>query len=100
MSILEQKSFISSIHPFNNLTPNQLDDFVESMDIVYFKKDELIQPQSSEPKFLYFVLKGLVQEKQENEVLSIYTKKEMFDTRSLIENYSKNSFVTSEETIC
>ena len=38
MSILEQKSFISSIHPFNNLTTSQLDDFVDGMDIVILKK--------------------------------------------------------------
>ena len=41
MSILEQKKVISSIHPFQNLTSEQLDTFVENMDIVYFKKNEI-----------------------------------------------------------
>ena len=100
MSILEQKAFLSSIHPFNNLTKSQLDDFVESMDIVYFKKDEIIQKEESEPSHLFFILKGLVQEKIEDEVLSIYSKNEMFDSVSLIENYSKHSFITAQETIC
>ena len=100
MSILEQKSFISSIHPFDRLTNDELDDFAENMDIVYFKENEMVQAQGSQPNFLYFVLKGLVQEKQDDEVLSIYTKNEIFDSISLIENYSKNSFVTTEETIC
>lgn len=100
MSILEQKSFISSIHPFENLTANELDDFVESLDIVYFKENQIIQAQESSPKFLYFILKGLVQEKQDDEVLSVYSKNEIFDSISLIENFSKNSFVTAEETIC
>ena len=100
MSILEQKSFISSIHPFENLTANELDDFVESLDIVYFKENQIIQAQESSPKFLYFILKGLVQEKQDDEVLSVYSKNEIFDSISLIESFSKNSFVTAEETIC
>ena len=100
MSILEQKAFLSSIHPFNNLTKSQLDDFVESMDIVYFNKDEIIQKEESEPSHLFFILKGLVQEKIEDEVLSIYSKNEMFDSVSLIENYSKHSFITAQETIC
>jgi CBS domain-containing protein len=100
MSILEQKAFISSIHPFESLTPNQLDAFVENIDIVYFKEHEIVQKNENEPTHLYFVLKGLIQEKHEDEVLSLYSKNEIFDSISLIENYSKNSFITAEETIC
>lgn len=100
MSILEQKAFISSIHPFESLTPNQLDTFVENIDIAYFKEHEMVQKNEGEPTHLYFILKGLIQEKHEDEVLSIYSKNEIFDSISLIENYSKNSFITAEETIC
>ena len=100
MSILEQESFISSIHPFGDLTPGQLETFVENIDIVYFKEDEVLQAQGSVPTHLFFILKGLVQEKQEDEVLSIYSNNEIFDSVSLIENFSKNSFVTAQETIC
>ncbi|MDY3204096.1 MAG: putative nucleotidyltransferase substrate binding domain-containing protein [Arcobacter sp.] len=100
MSILEQKKIISSIHPFQNLTSEQLDTFIENMDIVYFQKNETVQAQESIPKSLFFILKGIIQEKQDDEVLSIYSKNEIFDSVSLIENYSKNSFVTAEETIC
>ena len=92
MSILEQESFISSIHPFENLTSNQLETFVENIDIVYFKENEIVQKQDSEPTHLYFVLKGLIQEKKEDEVLSLYSRNEIFDSISLIENFSKNSF--------
>jgi CBS domain-containing protein len=100
MSMLEQKTFLSSIHPFESLTTNQLDYFVENIDIVYFKENETVQKQGNNPEYLFFILKGLVQEKQESEVLSIYSKNEIFDSVSLIENYSKNSFITAEETIC
>ncbi|MDY0051924.1 MAG: cyclic nucleotide-binding domain-containing protein, partial [Aliarcobacter sp.] len=100
MSLLEQKAFLTSIHPFENLSTNQLDIFIENMDIVYFKENETIQKEGKNPQFLFFILKGLVQEKQDNEVLSIYSKNEIFDSISLIENYSKNSFITAEETIC
>ena len=100
MSILEQKAFILSIHPFQNLTSDQIDDFVDNLDIVYYKANAIVQAQGSSPEFLFFILKGLIQEKQEDEVLSVYSKNEIFDSISLIENYSKNSFVTTEETIC
>ncbi len=100
MSILEQKTFLTSIHPFERLNKVQLENFANNIDIVYFKKDEIIQNNAEEPSHLYFVLKGLVQEKNNDEVLSIFTKNEIFDPVSLIENYSKNTFITSEETIC
>jgi len=100
MSILEHKAFITSIYPFENLNANQLESFAESMDIAYFKENEIIQSQGLNPEYLFFILKGLVQEKQGDEVLSVYSKNEIFDSVSLIENYSKNSFITAEETIC
>lgn len=100
MSILEQKTFLTSIHPFEHLNKVQLETFAENIDIVYFKKNEVLQKEGSEPTHLYFVLKGLVQEKQNDEVLSIFSKNEIFDPISLVENYSKHTFVTAQETIC
>ncbi|PRM99296.1 cyclic nucleotide-binding protein [Aliarcobacter cryaerophilus ATCC 43158] len=100
MSMQEQKKFISNIHPFNNLNTFELDDLVESLDIVYFKANSIVQAQDSNPEFLYFVLKGLIQEINDDEVLSVYSKGEIFDSVSLIKNYSKNSFVAIEESIC
>ncbi len=100
MSILEQKSFITSIYPFNHLSPSQLDDFAQNMDIVYFKKDQIIQQKAQEPQFLYFILKGLVEEYNENEVNFVYSKNEIFSHISLIENYSKYTFKAKEECIC
>jgi CBS domain-containing protein len=55
MSILEQESFISSIHPFENLTQNELETFVENIDVVYFKENEVVQKQDSEPTHLFFI---------------------------------------------
>ncbi len=100
MSILEQTTFIKSIHPFEHLTKVQLEVFAEALDIVYLKKDEILQKQGEEPKNLYFIIKGLVQEKVDEEVLSIYSNQEFFDPISLIENYSKHTFVAAQETIC
>ncbi|MEN8717661.1 MAG: putative nucleotidyltransferase substrate binding domain-containing protein [Sulfurovum sp.] len=100
MSVHEQKAFLTSIHPFEYLTPSQLDYLVENMDITYYQKDTLIQKNKDKPTHLYFVLKGLVQEKNNDEVLSVYSKNEFFEPISLIENYSKNDFITHEETIC
>lgn len=100
MSVQEQMGFIKSIHPFDNLSKNQLEEFTQHLDIVYFKKDEILQKEGEEPENLYFVIKGLVQERQNGDVLSIYANNEVFDPISLVENYSKHTFVTAQETIC
>ncbi len=100
MSILEQKEFIKNIHPFENLSKTQLDEFSKNIDIVYFKQNQVIQKAQDVPSHLYFIIKGLIHEKLESEVLSIYSTNEIFDTVSLIENYSKYEFIAIEETIC
>ncbi len=101
MELIEQKSFITSIHPFEFLKPKELDGFAQNMDVIYFKKDEIIQGFKSNPDYLYFILKGVVEEINKNgETLSIYSQKEIFSPLSLIENYSKNSFKASQECIC
>ncbi len=100
MNLIEQSTFINSIHPFENLTKIQLDEFSKALDITYFKENEIIQKSKEEPNNLFFIIKGLVQEKIEDEVISIYSKNEFFDTISLIENCSKHTFITVQETIC
>jgi len=100
MSILEQTTFIKNIHPFDNLSRPQLEEIAQNLDIVYFKKNEIIQSKGSQPEKLYFIIKGLVQERKEDEVISLYSINELFDAKSLVENYCKNSFITAQETIC
>ena len=100
MIVHEQSSFIKEIHPFENLTKVQLEKISENLDIIYLKKDQIIQEQGKRPENLFFIIKGLVQEKQDEEVLSIYSKNEFFDPISLIENYSKHTFFAVQETIC
>lgn len=100
MSLLEQTYFIRKIHPFDNLNKSQLDEFAQNLDIEYYKKNQIIQQTAEQPDKLYFIIKGLVQEKHEEEVMSIYSVNEFFDAISIVENYSKHTFVTAQETIC
>ena len=100
MSLLEIKSFISSIKPFDNLEDKELEEVCSHLDIVYFKKDIEILTPNKEVDFLYFVIKGVVQEKQEDEVISVFSKNEFFDPITLIENKIKHTFISVQETIC
>ncbi len=100
MSILEQKRFMETITPFDRLDDFNLEKLVKALDVSYFKKDEVILSHNIKPEFLYFIIKGVVQEIHEEEVLSVYAHHEYFDPISLIENNVKHDFVTSEETLC
>ena len=100
MEIHEAKNFIQSIHPFEKLSKNELEIFAKNLDIIYLKKDETIQTKSQKPEFLYFIIKGLVQEKSDDEVNTLHTSNDIFDAMSLLENYSKHDYITAEETIC
>ena len=100
MSLLEQESFIKGIPPFDKLNFRILNRVVENLDIAYFGKDETILSHGAMPEFLYFIIKGVVQERVEDEVDSLISAHEFFDSISLIENHVKNDFVTVEESIC
>lgn len=100
MSLLEIKSFVKGISPFDNLDEVDLAKLANSLDVVYFKENvEILSPKMN-PENLYFVIKGTVQELNGDEVISLYSQNEIFDPISLIENHSKHSFITVSETIC
>jgi CBS domain-containing protein len=100
MSILEQKEFIKAITPFNRLDDVKLDEVCEALDVVYFKEDEIIFKHGEKPQFLYFIIKGVVQELGEEEILSVYVHNEYFDPITLIENNIKHDFIAKHESIC
>ncbi len=100
MSTQEQINFIKSIYPFDQLNKAEIEEFSENLDILYFKKNEILQKEGEKPEKLYLIMKGIVQEKVDEETLSIYSVNEFFDPVSLIENFSKHSFITAQETIC
>jgi len=100
MELIEQKHFIKGIRPFDTLDEYSLEKLIKELDIVYFKQDETLLTHQEKPEYLYFIIKGLVQEIHEDEVLSVYSHNEYFDPISIIENKVKHTFVTTQETIC
>jgi len=100
LSLLEQESFIKGIAPFDTLNRQNFEYVCENLDVVYFKENEELLSIGNTPEYLYFIIKGVVQETHENEVISIYDHHELFDPISLIENHVKHTFVTAQETIC
>ncbi|MEZ5671020.1 MAG: hypothetical protein R3E08_01010 [Thiotrichaceae bacterium] len=59
MSVLDQKTFVSAIAPFNRLSPQELDFVVNAMDIAYYRKDERLINRNSVRILCSLLSKGL-----------------------------------------
>jgi CBS domain-containing protein len=100
VSVLDQKSFISAIAPFDKLRPNELEAVVEAMDIAYFKPNEVLISRDTAPKYLYVIIKGFVQEIDNLGVVSMHGQQDIIEPMALIDGISKKEFIVEEELIC
>jgi len=101
MSIQDQESFLSKIHPFEVLTPSQMATCVQHMDIAYYPKDTVLISLDKIPEHFFIIIKGSVLEyNAENIVVMDYQSEDTFDSNSLIYGKCDNTFKVNEELIC
>jgi len=101
MSIQDQKTFLSNIHPFQVLTPEQMEICIKHMDIAYYPKDSLLINQEKIPNYFFIIIKGSVYEySDENIVVMDYHYQDSFDSNSLIYGKCNNTFKVFEDLIC
>ncbi|XPV67919.1 MAG: DUF294 nucleotidyltransferase-like domain-containing protein [Halarcobacter sp.] len=99
MSLRDQKSFLSNIHPFEVLNEEQMDKCIRHMDIAYYPKGEvLISPDKVSSNF-FIIIKGCVHEIKDDEILVDYHQEDSFDANSLIYGKTKNTFKVYEDLI-
>ncbi len=100
MSLRDQESFLSNIHPFEVLNQEQLHACIKHMDIAYYPKGSiLISPEKIHDHF-FIIIKGTVYEIKDDEILVDYHQEDSFDANSLIYAECKNIFIVHEELIC
>jgi len=101
MSTLDQKAFISVIQPFDRLPEKKLENVLGAMDVAYYKPGQIILKAGEKTEYLYLVIKGLVQERNEDdEVISVYGPQDTFGAIALLENGNQNEFTVQQELIC
>ena len=100
MSLRDQKSFLSNIHPFELLTDEQINLCIRHMDIAYYAKDEVLISQEKVPNHFFVIIKGIVHEHHEDEIFMDYHYQDSFDANSLIYGKTKNIFKVYEDLIC
>ena len=100
MSILDQKKLIESIHPFELLSSNELDNLMKKVDIAYYAKDTLLISPTLTSIVFYIIIKGSVKELIDDEVHNVFNAGDSFDADALIYSKTKGKFIVDEDLIC
>ena len=100
MSILDQRKLIESIHPFELLSSNELDNLMGKIDIAYYPKDTLLISKNLTSIAFYIIIKGSVNEFIDDELHNVYSEGDSFDADALIYSKTQSKFVVDEDLIC
>ena len=100
MSQHDQKEFIRDIHPFDKLDARSFDLVMSHMDIAYYPTDTTLISPMRLGKYYYIIIKGEVDEYNDDELSFVYHKQDGFDADSLIYSRTNSTFVVSEDLIC
>ena len=100
MSLRDQKSFLSNIHPFEVLKEKEMHMCIKHMDIAYYPKGTILISPLKIPDHFFIIIKGNVHEFKEEELIMNYSNEDSFDSNSLIYSETKSTFKVEEELIC
>jgi CBS domain-containing protein len=91
--------FDASAAPFNRLSPEEAAIVRNALDIGYFRPNETVIARDSAPESLFIVIKGCVEERDRDDVVSLRGPGDTFDSRALVQGGGSNAFVAREETL-
>jgi CBS domain-containing protein len=100
MALDAQKEFIGKIYPFNKLNNTQLDLCMKAIDIAYYPKNTIIVSPNKIQDCFFIIIKGEVEEFNNDELIAIYEHQDSFDADTLIYNKTNNTFKVSDDLIC
>ncbi|MGL5107983.1 MAG: DUF294 nucleotidyltransferase-like domain-containing protein [Vibrio ordalii] len=87
--------------PFDRLTPPQQQRLRSSLDVAYFRSNDLLQASDRPSVYLHVLIKGAVEERSPDgkEIFAHYANDDMFDVRALFEEKAKHQYVALEDTL-
>ena len=94
------KAFDIGNPPFDRLTPNEAETLRSALDIAYFSPGEAIIRRDAPAEALYVVIKGIVEERSEVDLLALLGPKDTFDSRALVHDHNGHQFLARDETLC
>jgi len=101
MSLHDQTTFLSNIHPFQVLNQYEMDNCIRNMDIAYYPKDSILISPEKISNYFFIIIKGSVYEyTSDNLIVMDYHHEDSFDSNSLIYGKCDNTFKVHEDLIC
>jgi CBS domain-containing protein len=86
--------------PFDRLTAEEIETVRDALDIGYFRPNETIIGRNAAPDSLFIVIKGLVEERDGDDLVALRGPGDAFDARALVQGGGSHAFVAREETLC
>ncbi|MEE2749172.1 MAG: cyclic nucleotide-binding domain-containing protein, partial [Pseudomonadota bacterium] len=87
--------------PFSFLEKTQLDWLKKRLDLVFFRKGDVVLDIGQTSPGIYIVYKGVVEETgSDGQVFTQYGVEDLFDVRAALESACKHRFTALEETLC
>lgn len=85
--------------PFDCLDAEERRLVGESIDIAYFRAGDVVLEVGDVPTHLFVLIKGLVQQIDGSEVVTVYGPDDSFDGRALLSGKASSRFVAAEEVL-
>ena len=102
-----QETLNTTLPPFDLLTDTQLLRIQTSLSIEYFDAGQSIIAAGSEPKGLFIIIKGQVEEYDESiegdldaRRVAQYSEGDLFGSLAILKGQAKDQYVAFEETLC
>ena len=86
--------------PFDRLSPEEIEIVTDAVDIAYFRPGETIIGRRQAPDSLFVVIKGMVEERDGDDLVALRGPGDAFDSRALVQGSASHAFVAREETLC
>jgi len=101
MSFNDQKAFLQSIHPFDELSDELLEDLTKRIEIAFYPAETSLTVCGAEPDRFYIIIKGVVKVLDEHDdTVRIYREKDSFDADALLEGRCAFHYLVEEDLIC
>src|SRR5574343_194474 len=85
--------------PFTHLSPQERLTLENAADIVFFDNDEVIMAPGDSVDTLYVLIKGVVREMADDEVLAVYHTQDTYEARAMVAGQATQRFVVHEEAL-
>jgi CBS domain-containing protein len=94
------KAFDFSAPPFDRLRRTEVERVNHAVDVVFFRTGQKILEAGRLPDHFHVVIKGLVEERDGDEVVAVHESGDGFDSEILVHQATRHDFVVREEAIC